>query len=326
MGLGRAVPTDGRPRVGGWLVAATALVVLVPTWSVEPFQPGPASWLDGMIGVGFAGAATIAAFVMWRRPEGRLPGSAVATGLAVATQALLVTLVTLSARPSSDDLVLTSLAALGVAGMACVVGAVADVVAGEPASDDSYAVALGLGLVALAALVIQFPLVALGTPGRLLLTIVLSTPVLAVVTVVLLGTLRRDLSALLVVTATITMASVVVEVTLPGDTQWIAGLGVVRGIVGAAWLGVGWLCLMRLMEEDRRHAGEISDALVASREHRERIHELRSTVAGLVSGSEMLDHPRLAPDVRQHMWEAVRGELGRLQRLLTDDEPPITDV
>jgi signal transduction histidine kinase len=326
MMLVRAEATDGQRWVGGWLVTALAILVLVPTWSVEPFEPGVASWADVMISVSFVAALTIAAFIMWRRPDGRLLGAAVAAGLAVAVQALLVTLVTLTTRPSSDELAITSLVALGVAGTACVVGAITDAVTDEVASDDSYGVALGLGLVAQAALVLQFPIEAFRTPERVLLGVVLSTPVVAVAVVALRRTLRRELGALLVCTAAITVASVVMEMTRPSDADWLAALGVVRGTVGALWLGVGWVCLTRLFEEDRRHVDEVSRALAASREHRERMHELRSTVAGLVSGSEMLDYPEVRAETRARMWAAVRAELGRLQRMLADEEPPITDL
>jgi signal transduction histidine kinase len=62
------------------------------------------------------------------------------------------------------------------------------------------------------------------------------------------------------------------------------------------------------------------------REQRELLHELRSTMAGLVSGSEMLDNPDVAPEARQRLWESMRRELDRMDRLLSGRTGSTADI
>lgn len=324
--LSRALPRHPTEDLGGWLVVVGAFAVLAPAWTLAPIRQGPIAWVDVMTGTGFVAAATIAAFVMWRRPGGRLPGSAVAAGLAVSTQALLVTLVTLTDSPASEGVAHLSLMALGVAGLACVAGAVLDLTADPATDDDTYVVALGLGLVAEASLVLQLPITALGTVERMLLGLVLSTPVLAVVLVVATVALTRRTKALLVFTTIVCFASIAVEMSRPEAAVWVVGASLARALAGAVWLGAGWVCLQRLAREERLRVEDMGRALAATRAHREQLHELRSTVAGLVNGSEMLDHSDIPADARQRMWASVRRELDRLQRMLTDHDVPPSEL
>ena len=69
-------------------------------------------------------------------------------------------------------------------------------------------------------------------------------------------------------------------------------MSVAQAAVGAAWLGVAWTTLQREADEERRQLNEMNDTLLkTARDQRERLHELRSTVAGLVTGSALLDRP-----------------------------------
>ncbi|WP_191280091.1 sensor histidine kinase [Nocardioides flavus (ex Wang et al. 2016)] len=63
-----------------------------------------------------------------------------------------------------------------------------------------------------------------------------------------------------------------------------------------------------------------------SREHRELLHELRSTMAGLVSGSALLDNPDVSPEARQRLWESMRRELDRMDRLLSGRLGPSSEI
>lgn len=100
----------------------------------------------------------------------------------------------------------------------------------------------------------------------------------------------------------------------------VAVLGV--ALVAGALVGV-----RRATALERRHAEEVDEVLVAaSRDERERLHELRSTVAGLVSGSALLDNPDIPAETRQHLWASVRRELDRMERLLSKREEPAAEL
>jgi signal transduction histidine kinase len=66
--------------------------------------------------------------------------------------------------------------------------------------------------------------------------------------------------------------------------------------------------------------------VATTRDYRERMHELRSTVAGLVNGSALLDSDDLPEEARRRLWGSVRRELDRMQRLLAQQETPATDL
>ena len=104
-------------------------------------------------------------------------------------------------------------------------------------------------------------------------------------------------------------------------------MSVAQAAVGAAWLGVAWTTLQREADDERRQLNEMNDTLLkTARDQRERLHELRSTVAGLVTGSALLDRPDLPAENRQHLWESVCRELERMERLLSNQDDPATDL
>ena len=67
-------------------------------------------------------------------------------------------------------------------------------------------------------------------------------------------------------------------------------------------------------------------AVVAARDERERLHELRSTMAGLVNGSALLDHADIDDASRTRIWGSVRHELDRMQRLLSEEQEETASI
>ena len=109
----------------------------------------------------------------------------------------------------------------------------------------------------------------------------------------------------------------------------VAGLA---GQLAVAVLGVALVLgalvgMQRATVLERRRSEEVDDVLTAaSRDQREQLHELRSTVAGLVSGSALLDNPDIPAETREHLWASVRRELDRMERLLSKREQPAAEI
>ena len=164
---------------------------------------------------------------------------------------------------------------------------------------------------------------------QLLIGVLLCTHLLAAVLVLQQHAASRPVSALLLVTVgVVVLGQLVPPSGLAGGTV-DAGLWLARTAVGAAWLGIAWATLRRTLEDERQRIDSFEHELVdATREQRERMHELRSTVAGLVSGSAMLDRPDVPAETRQQLWLSVRRELDRMDRLLSgqDDGPVDVDL
>ena len=100
----------------------------------------------------------------------------------------------------------------------------------------------------------------------------------------------------------------------------VAVLGV--ALVMGALVGV-----RRATALEQRRAEEVDQVLAASsRDQREQLHELRSTVAGLVSGSALLDNPDIPAETREHLWASVRRELDRMERLLSKRDQPAAEM
>ena len=102
--------------------------------------------------------------------------------------------------------------------------------------------------------------------------------------------------------------------------------------LGVAVLGVALVMgalagVRRATALERRRAEDVDRVLVAAtRDQREQLHELRSTVAGLVSGSALLDNPDIPAETRQHLWASVRRELDRMERLLSKKDQPAAEI
>lgn len=118
----------------------------------------------------------------------------------------------------------------------------------------------------------------------------------------------------------------------PRATTGVTG----RALIGRALASAGavrphlaWRTRRATHDQDRDQDGPRHEVLVpssATRQQRELLHELRSTMSGLVSGSEMLDNPDVAPEDRQRLWESMRRELDRMDRLLSGRTGPAAEI
>ena len=297
-------------------------------WWSPPTASTVPSLGEGVVSGVFVAAAGCTALVMWRKHAGAVAGWTVATGALVAAQALVVTLVALHTEPPRGALTQVLLLTVGMVGM---IGVVVPLLAPERARrvvDETFVIGLGLGLVAAGHLLLQFPRVNPPSPlMQLLIGVLLATHLLSAVIVLQQRAAPRPITALLLATVGVVVLGQLVPPTgLAGGTV-DAGLWLARTAVGAAWLGIAWAALRRTLEEDRQRIDSFEHVLVdATREQRERMHELRSTIAGLVTGSAMLDREDIAGETRERLWASLRRELDRMERLLAGTGPQTTDL
>ena len=98
-------------------------------------------------------------------------------------------------------------------------------------------------------------------------------------------------------------------------------------VLGVALVMGSLVGVRRATALERRRTEEVDQILAAgSRDQREQLHELRSTVAGLVSGSALLDNPDIPAETREHLWASVRRELDRMERLLSKRDEPAAEM
>jgi signal transduction histidine kinase len=195
--------------------------------------------------------------------------------------------------------------------------------------DDAFAVGLGMGVVAAGHLLLLVPQdVPVAAPMQVLLGLLALTHLSAAGLVLAPRVLTRRTAQLIVLTVLVVCAELGVIVGGVQATPWDTLVSLALAAVGAAWLSAAWIALQRGTDRAAVHRQEeIEYALEATtRDQRERMHELRSTVAGLVNGSEMLEHGDISLEARLRLWESVRRELGRMQRLLSDESQPATPI
>ncbi len=322
-----------------WVVGVVSFVVLAwAGWRGVPAagslaDPGAGSVTDGLVSGVFVAGAVFAAFVSWRRHARPWTGWTVAAGALVAGQALLVTLPAMASPPPRSTVALAAMLTIGVAGSVCVLSAVAGLRVARHVLDDSFGIGLGMGFLAAGHLLLQVPLDTPRTvPVQLLLGLLAGTHLVAMALVLRQRVLPGPVARLLVATVLVVVSGLAVLGANLEATFWTPVFSVALAAIGAAWLGNAWAFLQRGTERGtERSAGqgpeEIDFALMAiTRDQRERLHELRSTVAGLVHGSTMLDNSEIPEELRRHLWESVRRELERMQRLLAGDSGTATDL
>jgi signal transduction histidine kinase len=279
--------------------------------------------VDGLVSGMFVAGAFIAAMVGWRRHARSRTGWTLAAGALVAAQALLVTLPMVAYPTPLAGVDLAAALAIGVIGLAFVLGALAGLRRALHVADDCFAIGLGMGFVATAHLMLVLPAGApLALPLQALIGLLVGTHL--TVTVIVLAHRALPVSTSRLLAATAAVVAVALTMTGAGLHRSLPGtlLAIALAAVGAAWLALAWDSLQLVDDSDPglQLRPDVDDALLAAhRDQRERLHELRSTVAGLVNGSTLLESADIPVESRQRLWESVRRELDRMQRLLCEE-------
>lgn len=321
-----------RIRARGWTWGVGAFGFAVMAWtSWGGIAPADAAGsqthtlVDGLLSGVFVAGAVISAMAGWRRHARSGAGWLVLIGALVAAQALLVTLPAIANPPPRVAIELTALLLISTLGLGCVMDALVRLRGARQVVDDAFAVGLGMGCVAAGHLVLLVEQnTSVGLPMQAMLAVLALTQVAAVGVVVSQRTLPRATAYLLVATVLVVLAGFGVIVGAAQATTWDTVASVALAAVGAAWIAMAWSSFEHVIERAAvRQQEEFDLALLAeARGQRERLHELRSTIAGLVNGSEMLAHADVSTEARLQLWESVRRELGRMQRLLSDESQP----
>lgn len=307
-----------------------ALAVLAWTgWGGAPLVVSadvgaPPSVAAGVVSGLFVAGAAIAAVVSLRRHVDRRAGWTAATGVLIAGQALLVALPVVAHVPRSTAELGTIIVA-AVVGTTLVLGALLGLPRATYLVDDSFGIGLGMGIMAATHLLL---LVSLGTSSgalvKALMVLLASTHLAAAIAVVGTGLLPRRMAWLVEATVLVAAAGLGLVVVGRQDSAWSIALSLALAAIGAAWVATAWDCLQ---DSVRRGSESMRlERVLLARDHRERLHELRSTVAGLVSGSTLLDNADISDAARVRLWASVRRELDRMQRLLSEEQEAATQI
>lgn len=313
----------GRLYIAMAAAAATLAVVLSATrdyWVVPPSNlVGTAAAVLGL-------AASVLFYVTWRVAPTVTHGWWAAAALFGCTQALAV--------PQLGVVESTDLAArpgwLSLANLVAALVILALVVAGTRATQVPDPLALGLSLgiagclgrIAVAGLE---PLILSEVTLGMITAAVTSVHVLIVVVllrhpVVNGWTTPRVLTLFLMLgSANLAQAPVVHD-------PWVAGVVAVAQLVGAGlFLSVSFALLRDHVSQQEQSTAELHGRLEAAeavgRDGKERLHEIRSTVAGISNASRLLHDSKVPPATRRRLDENMRKEMERLERLLDNRRP-----
>ncbi|WP_210438685.1 sensor histidine kinase [Nocardioides xinjiangensis] len=313
-----------------WAVPFLALVWVGSdawTWQSPTVHVAAPHLGHGVLGGVFVAGTVCAAAVTWRRHASRVTGWALAAGALVAGQALLVTTMALRGTPPRGPVEFAVLVLVALAGLAAVVAPWRGLRDADRVVDQGFAIGLGMGLTAAGHMLLQVqvaspPAVAM----QVLVGVLVLTHAAAAAVVLRQDALPRSVKCLTVATVLAVGAGQLVHLWgLGGVAGELADLA--RAATGAAWLSITWVGLRRVLEEDRRRIDTFEHLLVSTtRDQRERLHELRSTIAGLVSGSDLLDRPDVPAEARERLWCSLRRELDRMERLLSQQDDPVTNI
>ena len=283
---------------------------------------------DGIVSGVFVAGAVSAAVMSWRKQSGPARRRIASPGALVALQSLLVTLLALSTEPPRGTAVLSLLLAVALTVMVAVIAPLLRLSEADHVVDDGFAIGLGMGLVAAGHLLLAFPM---ATPPaglmQVVVAVLVSTHVAATALVLRQRALARPIAWLLVATVPAIGLEIYIHSVGIGATDWVVAGSVGRAAVGAAWISVGWVGIRRALDDERQRINSFHHLMATStRDHSERMHELRSTLAGLVTGSALLDNPEVSPEIRHRLLCSVRRELDRMDRLLSGQAVVPTDI
>ena len=332
MGRSRFLGDRRRRGLGTALVGLCAFIMFATTglgWTLlTPTDgTGPPPVVAGVLSGMFVAGSGLAALVSLRRHVDVRSGWSAATGALVAAQALMVTLPAVAHAAPHSAVAVTVIAVGALIGTSLVVGALVGLQSVSYVVDDSFVVGLGMGLMAAGNLVVLIPV---STPvhGTTLALMVLLVATHLVTVAVVVGTRRLSLRTAFLVTATALVVAAGLGLVASGRGGSTAG-GIVTtafAAVAAAWTAMAWCCVRDALRRSAERARRNVTAGVVARDERERLHELRSTVAGLVNGSALLDHANLDDVSRTRIWGSVRHELDRMQRLLSEERQETASI
>lgn len=327
------MPWLSRRRLGGPFyiamaaTAATAAVLVSTTrdaWVVPPTEVvGTAAAVLGL-------AASVLFYVTWRVQPTVTHGWWAAAALFGCTQALAI--------PQAGVLGTAELASRpGWTSLANLVSALvilALVVAGTRASRTPDPLVLGLSL-GVAGCLGRIAVAGLEPLDVSALTVdVLTAAVTAIHVLIVVVLLRhpvaRGWTTPRVLTLFLMLGATNLAQTPVVHASWVAGAVAVAQLVGAClFLAVSFALLRDLAEQQERSTFELRHRLeaaeAAGRDGKERLHEIRSTVAGITNASRLIHDSKVEPATRRRLNENMRKEMERLERMLDNRRPAMTE-
>jgi signal transduction histidine kinase len=308
-------------------LAALAAVVLSATrddWVVPP------ALLVGTAATVLAFAAALLFYVSWRVSPSVTHGWWAGAAIFACTQALtvprsgVVDPTDLAARPGWM-VVLNLVSALVVLGL---------VVGGTRASRTPEPLVMGLslgGLVALARLaVIGLEPLALPPMALHVMTAAVTSIHVLVVVVLLRHPVACGWTTRRVLTLFLLLGSANLAQTPVLHSPWVEGAVAVAQLAGACFfLSVSFSLLRDLIAQQQQRTSDLTHRLEAAeavgRDGKERLHEIRSTVAGITNASRLIHEDKVPPATRRRLDKNMRAEMARLERLLDNRRPPVPE-
>ena len=320
---------------GVCLVVAVSFTVLLLVWAGSAHGPvlraasgtsAVMSWWGGVVAGIFLAGTALSALPSRGRHGGPNDRHAMA-GLVVAGQSLVVTLALLVGPPGLSPAEAVPVLIVTLVGAVAVTRTLTGALRESWGAHKGHDLGLGLGLGLTAAGHVLFLPTPVSGTAQAVIVVVGATHVAAASLAVRQRALSVTVRALLVATVLTFVTSLGLAQSGLDGSAWALLASAAQGVVGAAWLAIAWTSLQRQAREDRRQLEAINETLLeTARDQRERLHELRSTMAGLVAGSTLMDSAELAGETRQRLWESLRRELARMQRLLSYQDDSATDL
>jgi signal transduction histidine kinase len=319
-----------RQRVGGpiYIAAAAALAALgvaVLGTTRDEFVVPP-SLLVGTAATVLALAAAILFYVTWRVTPTVTHGWWAAAALFGCTQALAVPRAGIL---GADDLT-TRPGWQGIANLVAAVVVLALVVAGTRATRVPDPLVLGLSLGVLGCLGRMWvtglePLAAPQLAVDLTIAAVTSIHVLIVV-VLLRHPVEKGWTTPRVLALFLLLGSANLAQTPVQQQPWVeAGVAIAHLVGAILFLSVSFALMRDFLLRQEQTTADLTDRLEAAeavgRDGRERLHEIRSTVAGISNASRLLHDGKVAPATRRRLDENMHKEMERLERLLDSRQP-----
>lgn len=109
--------------------------------------------------------------------------------------------------------------------------------------------------------------------------------------------------------------------------------GPALAMAAALWASTTYILVREALESHGLRTAELEESLIHveddARSVHERLHEVKSTVAGIASASRLLREHPVGPETRQRLERTIRAELDRIERLLaegTSSDPGPVDL